>query len=413
MIAVRIASAFLQLCVGIFLSRTLGVVSVGIFYGLFGLTQLIAAISRRGLGQTIVSKLSYEFRDNKKSPLAKAVFLSAKKTTRITFLFASLASMAIPLFTPNLFEENPITLFLCTLTISFFSLELSMNSEWFRAQGKTVISQFIYPLLPNLLFLLFIFNSNIQSLSKAIVYYALSYLTVTIASNLYLFLFQRDIKIDNSLTQEYTSKIETVASHILLTELTTLMNTWMPSIFLPQLAPAGSNIAGLFSASSRAARPLQILQASIGYWLSPKIGGESGFSKERDIVIQRTRRTHLLLISLALPVYLILMLLASDIMTLFGTDFVTGANTFRIIITAYVISICFGPCGTLLNMCGYASSNALASVFSLLVFLLALFMVSISAENVALCVMLSMVCRQLMLAAYVRYHLAFWIYPKL
>lgn len=72
-------------------------------------------------------------------------------------------------------------------------------------------------------------------------------------------------------------------------------------------------------------------------------------------------------ITLSLPFFLILFLFSEDVMAVFGSEFLDGANVLRVLAVSQLIFIMTGPSGLILTMTGYPRLNLMNAILTIII----------------------------------------------
>lgn len=129
---------------------------------------------------------------------------------------------------------------------------------------------------------------------------------------------------------------------------------------------ASSSEIGIYSVAVKAATVLGLFLVSLNLIAAPVISSQYARGDHIGMhslykVITRWAFT------LALPFFLMIMILAPDIMEVFGREFKAGAPVLQLVAIGQIINVATGPCGWMLNMTDHQHLNLFNNFLALLI----------------------------------------------
>lgn len=122
-----------------------------------------------------------------------------------------------------------------------------------------------------------------------------------------------------------------------------------------------SEQVGLYYVSWRAAIMLQLILAAFGTIFAPvmaELYGRQEHGRLADLLKTVTKWG----VTVCLPVFLVLFVLAEDVMRIFGEDFEGAAFVLRVLAISQLLNVAVGPVGRVLTMSGHPRLNLVNSI---------------------------------------------------
>ena len=162
-----------------------------------------------------------------------------------------------------------------------------------------------------------------------------------------------------------------------------LVISWAPTLILGALASTAD--VGIFSAANRTAMLTSAVLLAVNSISAPKF---AALHKTGDLVTMGrvARKSAQLMAVLASPILGIFLLFPTQIMTMFGTEFASGARVLSILAVGQFINVATGSVGWMLIMCGYERlmRNNIAACAGLCVALNLLLIPTLGMEGAAI-----------------------------
>jgi O-antigen/teichoic acid export membrane protein len=342
------ASSFL---LTLFLARSLGAEGSGIFYASLTLVTACAILAKFGLETALQRFAGAASGRGEMSVVAgiyhQALWICSALAVTISAFCICFAGTVAELLFHDLSQTALIRLL--AVAIVPFSL-LGIHAAMLKAIGKPAWGGFFeaaaWPTLTVSLVAITLFRTPLTTHTVASAYVLASVLALVFGYTV----LKRNLPI--SISARPMAPRQLFASCLPLTgiELINYALLWAPILLLPMLAD--SNEAGLYNVCHRLAAQLGLLMIVFASIIAPRFAAHSqqGDNEALAKLAGRSTRTMLLF---GLPPAIILLVWSEQILGLFGSEFISTAQTLRILVFAQLINLATGPAGYLLAMTGH------------------------------------------------------------
>ncbi len=396
------------MAIGTFLlAKILGAEQFGIYSLVISYVAIIIMPIRSGLGILSVRVISSSF--NEKIPID---FIKFSISTVIKyFIIIALIDLAI-----NSTGYSPITNFrILFYIVAITTLVLAITIGYLQGLNHIIRSQYIEQLIRPVLFLiliatLFILRKNIPlNYETALIALSLSFLVSTIISTIYI-LFGRYYDISSHSKKEIKKWTASLIPLSFLTGLQVLLSQ-MDIIFLGQFQEYNS--IAVYKIAIQFAIVTNIISAVIEVIIAPKIN-KLYFKNTEELVKLIYYSNWINFISGLLLIIFYYFISEHIILYLLSPEYRDASLYILILCGGYLISTCFGPISTVVNMLSlekinlYCILTAVISNFILLLVLVPLY----SSLGAAISTALSMIIWKAVLSYSVRNKIKFSCYLK-
>lgn len=124
---------------------------------------------------------------------------------------------------------------------------------------------------------------------------------------------------------------------------------WTDTLLLGRLRTAAE--VAVYTIVQRLLSPAQTISTATGQMFAPRIAAEDARGDRRALELMLKRVTYWN-VSLAIPVFAVLLLLPGPLLHLFGPGYATGATALAILAAGQLFNAATGPLGQLINMSG-------------------------------------------------------------
>jgi len=124
---------------------------------------------------------------------------------------------------------------------------------------------------------------------------------------------------------------------------------WTDSLLLGRLRPAAE--VGVYAIVQRLLSPAQTVSTSTGQMFAPRIAAEDARGDRATLEVMLKRVTYWN-VSLAIPVFALLLLVPEALLGIFGPAYRTGAEALTILAAGQLFNAATGPLGQVINMSG-------------------------------------------------------------
>ena len=371
--AVGLVGSFFGVALGLvwqfFLARILGPAGLGNFSLGFSVITVLSVLVPLGLDSGAMRYVSFHY--SKKDMAGTAGVI--KFTTRISILLSLLITpllvwqsnwIAVEIFKKPDFTRVLQILLLGLPLFVVFQVLGSILQGFQRIGTQLFAQQILVPIfrLTGLLFVFYFIGSvNANNVSIVIVIAcALGVLTLSVA--VYR---QYPVHEANKIRTAFpvTDLMRYSSQSLLMSAVEQIGNG--SQVFLLGFFVSSSEI-GIYAVAAKAAMVLGLFLISLNLIAAPAIsalyarGNEIGMHSLYKVITRWA-------FTLALPFFLIIMILAPDIMAVFGSEFKAGAPVLQLIAIGQIINVATGPCGWMLNMTDHQHLNVLNNFLALLV----------------------------------------------
>jgi O-antigen/teichoic acid export membrane protein len=146
---------------------------------------------------------------------------------------------------------------------------------------------------------------------------------------------------------------------------------WTDTVLIGRLR-ASADVA-VYAIAQRLLSPAQTISTATGQMFAPRIAAEDARGDRRTLDAMLKRVTYWNL-SLAIPIFAVLLLLPGPLLRMFGPAYVHGATALQILAAGQLVNTATGPLGQVINMSGrpYLTlmNNAVVSVLNIAMCLL-------------------------------------------
>lgn len=404
---VRSFGAALGFLLVFFLAKFLGVGHFGVYFLVFTIVSILSVFTRWGLDRVLLKRVATLFEKNQ----ALAIAYVYKSIAFVSF-FSLLAMVVLwllaPLFNSFFLESQE---FLGALRL-FVWVVLPMSllfiiSESFKSVGSPVLSMFLQSVvIPGCAILFaFVFSWTVGvGLSVAVIAYLMAVVVGLIVSLVYLFRFYPISKRSGSI---FFKELFHEGRPMLLVSAGALVMSWTDILVLGIFE--SEEEVGLYALATRLALVTSLVLVVMNSLTAPKY---ALLYSEGDIKSLEglAKFSSMLLLFIALVPVLIFVFFAEEIMGLFGTGYVFGAEVLVVLSIGALINVSCGSVGYLLTMTGRERvlQNIMITTALLNILLSVVFVTYFGMLGVAYATAISVVVWNVWSMYEVKKHLGFW-----
>jgi O-antigen/teichoic acid export membrane protein len=400
----RIAGAIIAFAMNVVVARLLGAEESGYFFLAVTFATLLATVGRVGADQTVLRFVSIYGSENKWNTV-HAVMRKIMSWSVVPLLaITAIVCMSSELIANYFFHKPALAkpLFFTALSMPLFAA-YNVYGMALQARKKVLFSVAALKVLTPFFLILIIFIWRPETSMQTAVYYL-----VSCGLNL-LFAFYWWKKMVPAASEKETfdsAALWKSSGPLWVTAIMNVITTW-----------GGQFIAGIFTDASDVAQLsvcrnttvlISFILMAVNNVSAPRFavmykqGDMAGLKK---YAIKTTRLMSLV----ALPITAVLWIFPEWILSLFGEDFLGGAQLLRILATGQLISVCSGSVGYLLNMTGHEKDmrNVMVVNASLSIILALILTPLLGAVGSALATALAVASTNLMAIGFVKKRLGF------
>jgi len=202
--------------------------------------------------------------------------------------------------------------------------------------------------------------------------------------------------------------IVTISLPMMITTVMSFIVTQTDILMLGSMST--TETVGIYAVAMKLALLTSFILASVNIVLAPKIS-ELYYSNKPDelkIVVQKTTKFIALL---SLPVVVVLIVFGKSILSLFGTEFITGYMALIFLLIGQIFSVFSGPAEFFLNMTGHQKElNIITIVCAILNIVLNYFFIpTYGIEGAAFASMISLIVMKIVALIYIKMNFGFYM----
>ena len=349
----KIFHSAVQYILLVIISRILGVESFGLYMLGFTITSFLTIVSRMGLDNAAIRFVSIHNGTGEKVLIRQVIL----KILRYALFFSSFITILLLFFSETLaqvlFEKPELEQVLLVLSISIpfvaiMTISLSVTQGFKKMKYSVYCQDIFYPLMNLILVTLFYsLGSRLFGVMLALV---ISSMFSFVLSLYFLKKIMKEMNIEKRDKKQSAPEVKGLlgyASPLLLITLLTMLLTWVDTIMLGYFR--SSSEVGIYSAAIKTSVLSGLILLSFNTIFSPMIADFYNRKQMRRLESMFKLSASWIFI-FTLPFFLILLLFANAIMSLFGKDFIAGANILIIIATGFFLNASTGSVGNMLIM---------------------------------------------------------------
>ena len=329
------------------ISRYYGVQILGIFNLILALMMVGAILSRIGLNVYVI-RIIPSLENNKQQialflkEVIKIVFIGSVITSTLFYLFSN----TINIYIFKSFDASEYLFYLIIIIIPF-SLFTTLV-EVFRGFHEIKKYAFFKNSSQNLIIMILLLISILFSLNINPIYILYSStLITTLLLTIFLFKFLKKQSIPLIIKDRYKDKILIYSYPMFLTSSMMFLITYT-DIFMISYFISESDV-GFYSAALKIASVVTFILASLNGYIAPQIS--SAYAKGEFSKIKKIYRYSLkIILFVSIPIFLLIILLPNQLMSIFGSNFYQYGNVLLILGIASLINALCGSVGYILNM---------------------------------------------------------------
>jgi O-antigen/teichoic acid export membrane protein len=400
-LAIRISSSGLAFCFSVSVARLLGAEGAGLYFLALSLSTIGSVIGRVGLDNVLLRFVAIKATSNDWNGVNEVYNLGIRIAITVSGLVALICFIAAPWVADTLFKKTALSEPLRWMSLSILTFAiLNLQAECFKGIKRIRLAMMLQGVGVPLIGLIIIFP-----LAKifGVLGVALSYLIGTIAiAILGVMLWRRTVYPLVSTTKKTITTRELWARSRPL-YMVSLMNRailpWAPLFIIGIWA--NSEEVGIFGSAMRVAMLVSFMLTASNNVIAPKFA-ELFAKGDMEALGTTARRTALLITFFASPIFLLLIFGGHWVMAIYGKEFIRGASVLALLAIGQFVNAFTGPVGFMLMMGGRETETWYALFFSSSILILSciLLIPFWGALGCAFAVMLSEVCKNLILVMF-------------
>lgn len=351
-LVVRVIGAGLGFAFNVALARMLGADGLGAFHLSLTFTLIASVVGRIGMDATILKFGAISHAERDWGRLAAVHRMGIGTAMLFCSIVASSIFVAADWLASSVYANPALAgpLRLMSLALVPFSL-FNLYGELLKAGQHQALSSMIQgAALPMInLLLLYLFADQMVSAGSASGIYLAATLLVLLASYL---LWRRSVP-SSAPTAAKTlgwRELFGTAMPVYGSAMADVVMTFADVLILGIFVSTAE--VGIYTAAARTALLTRFLLLATGAVVAPRFAALHAAGDKAGLAKLAVRSTMLTTAS-TVPLLLIFIVFPEPVLSMFGPQFVTGAQVLMILTIGQFVNAATGPCGYLLNMCGY------------------------------------------------------------
>lgn len=392
--------AFFSFILSVVIGRFLGVSDAGIFF--LGITMLtvLGGVARVGLDNFLIRSLSVAYSSGNDKKVKGDYQLALVFTLGTSFCLCIVGFFSLDLIIEHFFSNSVTSdtlgkIFIALPAFSLIGLHAFAFQGLHRVRTAGLFGSFLFPCL------LALFSSMGVLLTHEVygAFWGVLF-AAWCGAIIAIWGWRKEYKQFKGSPIYEIIPLITSCSPLLIVLLCQYVINWSGNFFLAFYSTTAD--VGAFSAATRVATILGLVLAASNTVMAPRFA--SMYSKKSKQLPELARKTTLYLIAIVTPLLFLMGMMASNILSLFGSGFVIADSALKILLIGQGVNVMTGAVGLLLMMTGNEISwrNCLILAAGLHVFLCIVLIPMYGLTGAAVASSLSL-STQMILASYLVY----------
>lgn len=374
----RFGNIFLRYVQAIIVARMLGATNFGLYVLARNTAQVLSIFGSLGLGPTLTRLIPADVSEGP---------MRTRQITRYSILgslvFSLLISAGLFLFNNwiavHIFKQPELAevlLWFCLVIpiLSLVQVGYGILRGHKRIAVRVMAENIIFP-ISNIVFIVVFALINME-VYGVILAYILAYAITLIYSGYFIekitAVFSK-WRVDNGISKEDRKEVNTLAFPLLLSSSLDFVQKWADTFMLGILSTATA--VGIYTISLRVGAFIQIPLTAMNMIFAPMIA-EISATRDMERLADNYKLVTRTVLLLSLPVFGMILLLPSELLSMFGKDFQDGEKALVLICFGQLINVAAGSTGQMLVMTGKAKLHLYNSmVFLFLTLILNWFLI--------------------------------------
>ena len=345
----KILAAGLAFGLNVILARMLGAEGSGIYFLSYTVILVVATFGRVGMENALVRFIAANIVAKKPQKVlgvyGKAMLYSSIASIPLSLILYLLAPVvSLELFNKPALEFPLTVMCLAVAPLALFTLHAHALQGLKEIAASVLTLSIIVPMLTCLVVIIFTPNYGINAAVWG--YLFANYIALLFGR----WFWVKSTRVFAKFIADYDRKeLLSSSTPMFFVVIMNMVITWMPTLFLGVWESA-DNI-GIFSAANRTAMLISFVLVAVNSIAAPKFAAlyQQGRVKELGLLARNSSK---LMIIFALPVFLFFIVFPDLVMSIFGSEFETGALVLVILATGQFVNVVTGSVVYLLMMSG-------------------------------------------------------------
>ena len=350
-LGLKVCNAVASFALSLLIARSFGADGTGRFGVAVTTMTLISYVVICGMNNTVIRNVAGDLRENSPGKARGTVRLAATSVVvafgllAIIFLGARETLMKVAFGSIDASAE----LYIMLLAVLPLALQRIASSA-LRASGNVFVSQVIDGPLGTTVTAVGMLAFVVFGTARSLVTPAILYLAgLIIACGCGWFFYRRIARHWPAPIRPALSPFIIAGVPVLVADISNIFTEWYTIVSLGNLWPTA--IVGQYRAAWQFVALASMVQVAMLSILGPRIAGAARVGNLADIAAA-ARKTFVLMLVLLTPLFLVMLVLAEELLGLFGPEFVAGAPALRILVIGQFFRTLGSPFGSILVMTG-------------------------------------------------------------
>jgi len=367
--SVKVLGAILVLLFSILIARQYGASVTGIYFLVISIMMFVSIVSSWGVDRSLLKNISIFNAHNNLIDISKGVWTGLL----IVFIFATFGALFLYFFSTYL----ALTVFNNELLKFYFQIiafavvpfvVIRTVSEIMKALKRNFYAQiYLGVLIPFFMSIVLLVTASLSYKDIEMILYMYVCTLFLIMTMALIHMYKLIKPVENFFSSDIKNIILISAMPLLLISISNNIQnfggTYLLGIF------STTEEIGIFNISYRVAFILNFILIAINSIVAPKFSHLYAIKDFSALKIS-LRFSMILGLIFGLPLYIVIMIFPGEILQLFGTEFLAGVDSLRIMASAQIIVVISGPLGFFLIMTGEEKTMRNIAVISVFIFVL-------------------------------------------
>lgn len=367
--SVKALGAILVLLFSILIAHQYGASVTGIYFLVISIMMFVSIVSSWGVDRSLLKNISIFNAHNNLIDISKGVWTGLL----IVFIFATFGALFLYFFSTYL----ALTVFNNELLKFYFQIiafavvpfvVIRTMSEIMKALKRNFYAHiYLGVLIPFFMSIVLLVTASLSYKDIEMILYMYVCTLFLIMTMTLIHMYKLIKPVENFFSSDIKNIILISATPLLLISISNNIQnfggTYLLGIF------STTEEIGIFNISYRVAFILNFILIAINSIVAPKFSHLYAIKDFSALKIS-LRFSMILGLIFGLPLYIVIMIFPGEILQLFGTEFLAGVDSLRIMASAQMIVIISGPLGFFLIMTGEEKTMRNIAVISVFIFVL-------------------------------------------
>ncbi len=332
-----------------FVSKALGSEQAGVFFLVFAIVSILAALCRFGFDNVVVRFVASSIAVCNEKGVRDALIVSLSISAFLSLCTAVVIYFSAPLLSHFFLGSDHQTVVFKYMAFAVPCISIfTVFAQFLQGSHKPILSIVVLNIAHNMLFIVFILFFNFSSVEQiSSTFFIACFVSMILGA---YFVSRQINKIGHSgIGVDVTVLIKT-ALPLLVVVLMNQAVQWSSQLISGLML--GANEVALIATAQRTSMLVTIVSLGVNVVIAPKFS--ELYAKSNTLGLRILAQKSVILTSfVALPILLIMLFFSSQLMSLFGHEFAVGGPLLCVLALGQLINVLTGSVGFLLVMSGH------------------------------------------------------------